>query len=81
MKHTFTSSHTLWTVTKTWLQTAASATCFTTQEKARMTKIYQGVNTGTIFGTSGFSTGTWITCDDRNYLMKIWTRMLTAYSG
>ncbi len=80
MKHTFTSSHTLWTVTKTWLTTAASATCFTTQERARMTKIYQGCNTGTLLAM-GFSSGTWISCDDRNYLIKIWTRMLTAYSG
>jgi predicted CDP-diglyceride synthetase/phosphatidate cytidylyltransferase len=81
MKSTFTNSHTLWATTKTWLATAASATCFTTQEKARMTKIYQGVNTGTICGIAGFSTGVFISSEDRNYLIKIWVRMLTAYSG
>ena len=81
MKQTFTSSHTLWTTTGTWLSTARSATCFTTCEKAQLEAIYCGSAGSLLSPINGFSSGTWISTKDRNFLIKIWTRMLTAYSG
>ena len=71
MRQTFTSSHTLWTTAKTWLAAAASATCYTTVEKARLSGIYNGYRTG-----HGFSTGSFITTQERNVLLKAWTIML-----
>jgi len=76
MKSTYTSSHTLWTTTKTWLSTARSATCFTTAQRATLESIYRGEG-----GTHGFSSGTWIHTSDRNFLIDIWTQMMTEYSG
>jgi hypothetical protein len=73
MHSTFTSSHTLWTTTKTWLATARSATCYTTTEKSRLDMIYQG-NTS----THGFSSGVYITTADRNHLEKAWVKMLNS---
>lgn len=75
MHSIFTSSHTLWTATKTWLNTARSATCWTTTEKAALERIYTG-NGGT--PTHGFSSGSFIHNADRNYLIKMWTKMLTT---
>lgn len=78
MHYTFTSSHTLWTVTGTWLTTAASATCFTTQEKARLSAIYNGSAGSLLSPINGFSSGSWISNHDRNFLIAMWTKMLTA---
>jgi hypothetical protein len=81
MKQTFTSSHTLWTTTKTWLSTARSATCFTTCQKAQLEAIYRGSAGSLLSPINGFSSGSWISTADRNYLINIWTQMLTEYSG
>jgi hypothetical protein len=77
MWHTFTSSHTLWTTTKTWLGVARSATCFTTQERARLDAIYCGWSTALAGCVFGFSVGFMIQSADRNFLISIWTKMLT----
>lgn len=75
MNSTYTSSHTLWTTTKTWLSTARSATCFTTAQRATLEGIYCGKG-----GTHGFSSGTWITTAERNYLIDIWTQQMVENS-
>ena len=73
MHSTFTSSHTLWATTKTWLSTARSATCYTTSEMAALERIYTGNS-----ASHGFSAGTSIHTADRNFLIAMWTKMLTA---
>jgi hypothetical protein len=75
MRQTFTSSHTLWTTTKTWLSTARSATCYTTTEKARLEGIYRGMRSG-----HGFSSGSYISVQERNVLLKAWTIMLVRWN-
>jgi len=74
MHSTFTSSHTLWSTTATWLSTARSATCYTSREMAALERIYTG-NGGT--PTHGFSSGSFIHTADRNFLIKCWIKMLT----
>lgn len=73
MHSTFTVSHTLWSTTATWLTTARSATCYTTVEKERLDKIYQGDT-----ASRGFSTGSYITREDVMFLIKAWTKMLDS---
>jgi hypothetical protein len=70
---TFTSSHTLWSTVNTFMLTAKSATCWTTQEKARFEAIQHGIKTG-----HGLSGGSYITTEDRNILIKMWTKMLNS---
>jgi hypothetical protein len=76
MRSTFTSSHTLWTTTKTFVAAMASATCFTTSEKAWLSAIYNGWSTPVAGVVFGFSSGFFISTADRNFLIDMWTKML-----
>jgi hypothetical protein len=72
MRSTFTSSHTLWATYKTFLAQMTSGTCYTTVEKARLLGIYNGWKTG-----HGFSSGSYITTQDRDYLINAMYTMFT----